>query len=683
MEKTKNKINFKNLFIKEKSPSHVLSVIVIVVVGLIIYSNTFNSAFHIDDYHTIVDNSFIKSLNNFIDIGYWTKIINNRPLSYFTFALNYNFTQLSLDSFHILNIFIHILNGIVVYWLILLLFSTQYISKQKIFNYKNVIALFAALIFISHPVQTQAVTYIVQRMTSMASLFYLLSLCFYLNGRLIHTKDRLNFKSFLSYIISLLSFVLAIMSKEIAFTLPVIIILSELYFIRDKGNKIFWKYILIFTSILISGIIIKIFYSGLPHETTNISRIDYFLTQIKVLVIYLKLLVIPINQKVFYDITVTQNILNLWTLISLALILIILFVGIYLYKRERIISFCIFWFFITLSIESSIFPIRDLIFEHRLYLPLFGFALLITVLIFNLLSKNRLKLFLKFIIMLIIAYSFLTFIRNNDWKTEESLWTDNIDKTPDNPRVYYNRGNSFARFGPVDKSINDYSIAIKLDSTKFGYYNDRGFAFNRLGRYSLAISDFEKAVNLKPDLDAAYFNLGISYSRLKNYSEALKYFTKAIDINYKYTQAYIERGNAFAEIGNFEKAILEYSTAIKLNPNSENAYYNRGNIYNITGNYQKAIEDLNIVIKLNSKNEKAYKNRASAFYQIKNYDKAMNDYNYIIMLNPKDGESYYFRALCLYNLKKYSLALEDLNKSKENGYNISENLFLEFRNKLN
>jgi len=682
LSQVKNKKENKKLFLTKKEPIHLLSILIILIVGIAIYSNTLSALFHLDDYHTIVDNNLIKDFNNFIDLSYWIKIINNRPFSYFTFSLNYNFNGLDLTGYHIVNIIIHLCSGLSIYWFVLLLFSTPTLKLRNSKLFIKNIALITALIFITHPLQTQAVTYVVQRMTSMASFFYLLSICFYLKARIMHLQNKINSQVILYYLTSILIFVLAIMSKEIAFTLPVIIILVEIYFIRDNNNKISWKYLLIFSLVLISGIIFKLITTGLPRETYDISRFDYFITQLKVIVIYLKMIVLPINQKVFYDLALSQNLFNLSNLLSLFLIIIILLYGIHSYRKEKIISFCIFWFFITLSIESSIFPIRDLIFEHRIYLPLFGFAFLITYLIFNLFSKNSPQLILRIFYIIIILFSFLTFSRNGVWKTEESLWTDNINKTPANARVYYSRANAFARFGPIDKSINDYSMAIKLDPSKFSYYNDRGFAYNQLRLYDSAKNDFLHAIELNKELDAAYLNLGITYFHMNNFTETIQAFSKSIEINPNYSLPYLARGNTYAVIGKYEDAIADFTSVINMDSNYEDAFFNRGNVYNVTGRYILAINDLNKVLELNPKNIKAYKNRASAFYQIKDYDNAINDYNSFIMFNMKDGESYYFRAICLYNLKKYKAAFEDLNKAKENGFNFSENIYTIFKKKL-
>ena len=150
-----------------------LSLFVITVLGIAIYSNSFTCSFHFDDLVHIVNNEKIRDLS---DIRSWWSHSPNRPLPVFTLALNYHFHELDVWYWHLFNLIFHLINACLVYWLCLLLFSTPYLKVQKFSPYKRYIALFTALLFLSHPLATQSVTYIIQRMTSMVALFYFLSL---------------------------------------------------------------------------------------------------------------------------------------------------------------------------------------------------------------------------------------------------------------------------------------------------------------------------------------------------------------------------------------------------------------------------------------------------------------------------------------------------------------------------
>ncbi|HET6464341.1 MAG TPA: tetratricopeptide repeat protein, partial [Nitrospiria bacterium] len=194
----------------------------LLLIGLIaplIYSNTFSASFHLDDAQNIVDNPKIKHLASLLDFS------GSRYVGFLTFALNYRFGGLSLFGFHLVNLMIHMTNGILVYILIRLLFQAPRLAPQPAFAAAPpAIALCTALLFVVHPLQTQAVTYIVQRFASLASLFYLLTVVCYLRWRLCPPESK---RRSLWYAAAFLMTLLAMKTKEITFTLPAMLLLLE------------------------------------------------------------------------------------------------------------------------------------------------------------------------------------------------------------------------------------------------------------------------------------------------------------------------------------------------------------------------------------------------------------------------------------------------------------------------
>ncbi|MBI4374596.1 MAG: tetratricopeptide repeat protein, partial [Deltaproteobacteria bacterium] len=263
---------------------------------LLIYSNTFLTPFQFDDESNIIDNAEIRSLGNFLDFS------GTRFVCFLTFALNYRFGGLNVFGYHLVNLLIHITNGFLVYSLILLLIRavqgppTPPASQSASAPF---IALATALLFIAHPIQTQAVTYIVQRLASLVTLFYLLAVVGYLKWRL--SPSEAGTRS-LWYAVSLVSCVLAMKTKENSFTLPLMILLMERVFFKPLR----WKAILPF--FLLAAPIIPLSHQnalgeaeGFARDTTEIGRSDYLFTQFRVIVTYLRLLVLPINQRLDYD----------------------------------------------------------------------------------------------------------------------------------------------------------------------------------------------------------------------------------------------------------------------------------------------------------------------------------------------------------------------------------------------
>ena len=387
----------------------IFSILSIIILGIIIYSNTFDASWHFDDHTAIVENYGIRNLKGTIFSG------GSRWIGFISFALNYHFGKLDVFGYHLVNICIHLISAILVYFLVLLSFKTPCLKDNKISHYAASISLASGLIFVAHPIQTQAVTYIVQRFTSLATLFYLLSLVLFIKARLQNQEGGSFFSpSHLAcYLGSLLAAYLAMKTKEITITLPAIILLYEFSFfspsLRALARKLPYLIPLLLTFFIIpfsrygigllgisGGTFMGIAEVGdvigdATQETATISRTDYLLTQSNVIVTYIRLLFFPVNQNLDYDYPVSRTLFAFPTFFSFLFLTLIVIFAVWIFKKSRLISFGIFWFFITLSVESSIIPIRDVIFEHRVYLPSVGFVIFLTVAIYQMMEQIKTK----------------------------------------------------------------------------------------------------------------------------------------------------------------------------------------------------------------------------------------------------------------------------------------------------
>ncbi|MBI4824287.1 MAG: hypothetical protein HY805_08690 [Nitrospirae bacterium] len=322
------------------------------------------------------------------------------------------------------------------YFLVVLTFRTPFLSLRGTGSRSNLIALFSSLLFVSHPIQTEAVTYIFQRLASLCAFFYLLSLVFYIKWRLgvkekspspviargdspeaisgIATPSARNDRgeidkkiitALLLYLGSLLSAILAMKTKENAFTLPVVIMLYEFFFFKGSlGKRILYLIPFLLTMLIIPFSLIGIdkpvgeIISGVEPATRGygeISRQDYLFTQFRVITTYIRLLFLPINQNIGYDYPVYHSFFEVQVFLSFLFLLSIFGFAVYLYVRSksspisRLIAFGVFWFFITLSVESSIIPLPMWINEYRVYLPSVGALVAVTSSIFILVEKIK------------------------------------------------------------------------------------------------------------------------------------------------------------------------------------------------------------------------------------------------------------------------------------------------------
>lgn len=588
-------INSKIVILQNK----IFHLTLIIITGLLAYSNTFAVPFHFDDLLNIVDNPRLRDLGNF-----WPPS-GSRWFGEFTFALNYNLGGLDSFGYHVVNLAVHILNSLLVYWFVVLTLSTPFFASAKQSpeaknTTKSTIALFSSLVFVSHPVQTQAVTYIVQRFTSLAAFFYLLSLVMYILSRFSQTgDDRKNFKTLRGitfYSISLFSAVLAMKTKEISFTLPVIIIIYEFsFFNRASAAAARLKRLLYLLPLLLTILIIPSGFvvAGKPIEdtiygisetlkaTNTITRADYFITQIRVIMTYIRLLFMPINQSLDYGYPLYQNLFTPSVLLSLLFHLLLFTLGCVLYCRPRssspglrLIAFGIFWFFITLTVESSIIPLPDLIFEHRLYLPSAGFFISAVTTMFmvsdSISSKTVARIIMPIPALIIITLIALTYARNKIWQQEITLWEDVIAKNPANVRGYNMAGIIHKENGDLDKAESLFRASVKLEPGYAEAHVNLGAVYIEKGMIEEGFSEFMTASGLQTldliDSAALYLNIGNYYLRKGLPDKAIEYFNYAQNITPGNPAVFFYLGRAYYQKGLHDKASEFSLKAHNLNP---------------------------------------------------------------------------------------------------------------------
>ena len=606
---------------------NILAIVLLIILGTAIYSNAFHSSFQFDGELDITNNPDIKNLSNLRTIF---NFLPTRFITYLSLAINYHFGQLNVPGYHLFNLLVHLCAAIMVWWLIILTLQTPPLRDKKISNHSDIIAFFTALIFVSHPIQTQAVTYIIQRAASLATLFYVSSLAFYVKSRLVqHEGNKATGIPY--YILSFIALILAMFSKEMTITLPFMILMYELCFFREEG--IDWKHTIpFFITLLIIPVTMAVTKSvnfgemRLVRETSpGILPSDYLLTQSRVIVTYIRLLFVPVNQNLDYDYSISKTLFDIPTLSSLIILAIILIAALRIFRKYKLISFGIFWFFLTLLPESSIIPIQDVIYEHRLYLPMVGYAVFLVSAVYYIFENKGTKPVIAILSIAAVSYSILTYNRNFVWKDEFTLWNDTVRKSPNKARPLYNRGNAYIDKGNINQAISDYNKAIELNPKNADAYNNRGNAYLKKSDFDRAISNYDKTIELNPKYVAAYYNRGNAYIDKGNIDQALSEYNKAIEINPKYVDAYNNRGNAYLKKGNFDQAISNYDKVIEINSKDADAYNNRGNAYLKKGNINQALSDYSKVIEINPKYANTYNNRAMAYFKKQQYINSWKD----------------------------------------------------------
>jgi len=504
LNKTKN--------LSELIDSPLFQMILLATLALLAYANSFQVPFVFDDESSITENPVVQQLGNFFKWGGYD-YLPNRFIGYLSFALNHHFGGFNVAGYHLVNLVIHITNGLLVYGLIRLTLRTPFLrhssasstlgdgppTGRTLATEQLFIPFVAALLFVSHPVQTQAVTYIVQRLTSLAALFFLASLLLHVRWRLALQAGAFFWsRSVLPFwILSLISAVLAMKTKEIAFTLPMVVLIYECCFFGRPNLR----RLLSLTPMLSTVTIIPLAMLNLDKpagqilsdvtQTTlvqaSLSRYEYLCTQFSVIVTYLRLLVLPIDQNLDYDYPPNYSLLEPRAFLSLLLLLALLSLAIWLFYRSagsarqarhcdgnepctapdpslRLAAFGIFWFFLTLAVESSLIPIADVIFEHRVYLPSVGIFLAVAACASS--ASRRWpgggKFAVPVLAVTVLALGGASYARNSDWKNEETLWKDVVAKSPAKARPHANLGTVYGGQERVDDAIREFEAAIAL-----------------------------------------------------------------------------------------------------------------------------------------------------------------------------------------------------------------------------
>ncbi len=635
------------------APGIVVSLLLICASGILIYSNSFEAAFQFDDISNIIHN---KPFPGLTDWKAWWQYSHTRLTAFYSFALNIHFHGYDVWGFHVVNLLIHLITSCLVWWLTILIFSSPVIQDKAIAKHKYQIALLCGLLFVSHPLATQSVTYIVQRMASMVAMFYIGTIAFYLKARLTPKQGIIQY---LLYLMSLFSLVLAFMTKQNAFTLPISILLAEYYFFGSINFNV--RKVLNFKSLFfVAGVVaivifgfnsfsINFFKPLLPiqGQTETITVSTYLLTQFSVLLKYIQLLILPVNQMLDYDFRLARHFFEMRTLLDFSFLLLIMYAGIRLFQTNRPASFGIFWFFLTISIESSIIPIRDVLFEHRTYLPSFGFFLFVCSMVFDIKKESSRNIGIAVLSIVILSNSYLSYQRNKVWKDPISLWQDNVQKAPNLSRPLCNLAHAHALRSNYPKALELLNKAIAISPNYTNAYFDRGVVQGHLAEYDKAIEDYTKTLELKADYADAYLNRGAAYAIRQQWEQAIQDYTHAIKFKPGNAIAYLNRGSLYSQLQQWLPALEDFNKAIELDSIFVEAYDRRGQLYDILRNWDDAIADWSMAIKIQPDFLEAYMRRAKAYQQSGRYQFALDDYTVVLSLNPSHQEAIRYRDLCL------------------------------------
>jgi len=585
-----------------------LGVLFLVLISALVYANTLGNPFIWSEESVILGNPDITELSNipsFFTFDYWinkhpfrqTNIY--RPLRIVSFALDYSLWGFNPIGWHLTNILFHAGTVVLLYLLIKKLFKGKFL------------AFLASSFFATHPVHVESITWIMSRGDVMTTFFFLLALLLFVQSKV---------QGIGYYIAALVSFVLALLSREMGVTLPLILVLYVFYFLPKKEWKRGLLRILPFWLILLGygGALFALRYQAITCRAfTGAPLLSNAILVVKTLIFYLKLLLVPINLCADYFFPMPAPQITGDVVLSSLLLLAFVVSGFWLYKYSKLVSFSLLWLFLTFPPIANIVPIAGRpVAEQRLYLPSIGFCLLLAWALEKVYQRWR-RLAVLGAVLILGLYSYGTIQRNAEWQSPVALWSGNVRRSPLVIRARRNLAGAFLHVGDEDAAIAEFEKIVELEigpvgraqrwwvaSTSkisgpigFGGVTIIGKSQEKICEMGKALAQ-EAAVRME-DPDAAVHNfLGRAYRRRGDLKRAAYEFNMAIFYDPQNTDYYNQLGIVYGSSDFTQAAILVFEKALEIKSNFYPSHHNLGITYEHAGKYKDAIKSYEKVIEL-------------------------------------------------------------------------------------
>jgi Flp pilus assembly protein TadD len=578
--------------------SKVACAALVAVAAALPYARTFDVPFTLDDEPCIVRNPAVRRLAADAPAGPVASLCAppSRALGEWTLAVNYRLGGLDPAGYHAVNLAIHVGSALLVLALAWLLQRAPALRSAE--EEGPLLPVLAALLFAVHPLQTQAVTYVVQRYASLATMLYLLAVVLYLWHRLRGPGAA----RWAAYLGALAATVAAMWTKEIAFTLPLALLLCEAVAFRGPwgrrgaGLVPFLATLGILPALLIDARTVSAgadaVDSALRGMASNatMSRWGYLVTQLRVTASYLRLLVLPVGQNLDHDVPLRQSLLDPAVLASLALVAGLIGLAAWVLARPRregeaapaeprVAALGILWLFLTLSVESSFVPLPDLLVEHRLYLPSVGAALSVAALasLVRRLAARRPpagRWLLSALAMPVLALAAATAARNEVWRDEIRLWEDVAAKSPAKARVRLELGRLYLEAGRLGEAEEALREAIRLAPRDPAPWSTLGVVLRRAGRPADALESYRQARALGPDRADVHYNMGLVLAGERRLDEAIAELSTASRLQPGSAEMRNALGTALAQAGRLDEAEAAFRDALRIDPSHAGARRN-------------------------------------------------------------------------------------------------------------
>jgi tetratricopeptide (TPR) repeat protein len=522
--------------------------------------------------------------------------------------------------------------------------------------------LLTALLFVIHPLQTQAVTYIVQRSTSLAALFYVTSMVGYLNSRLSTDTSRSLGWAAMTGVLALLAF----FTKQNTATLPLAWLLMEAAFFKDNRKRL-----VVGAAVLVLGV--SAAYVGtatvlevdpfslesmisLTQETETISRSQYLSTQGRVLLTYLRLFCWPTGLHLDWDYPLSEGFSNASTLAVALMHVGVIALAILLLRRYSLAAFGVCFFYLAHSVESSVIPIRDVIFEHRTYLPNLGLCLLVSLLAFAAIERWSRRRIVPLATAVLVALGVATWTRNSLWNDKIAFWENNVARTPNKARPHLNLGRAYDQAGEHELAIRAFERAIELQPRYARAHSNLGAVYAKNNDRQKAIRHLQKAIEIEPTYATAHNNLGTLFALSGRLDLAADAYQKALSLEPQYARARERLAEIHVRQGSFAEAEHELRQALLSSPNSADALFLLGVCLQSQDRFDEAVDCYERALRLDPRNLSAVFNLGFVFTRQGRTDEAVAALSKVLRHDPKSATAHFLLGLNLAQLERFEEA---------------------------
>ena len=562
-----------------------LIIIFLIVASCVAFGRVATNDFiNFDDDYYITENNQIKSGINSgsIEWAFTSLAVSNwHPLTWISHTLDWSLFGANPSGHHLVNLLLHI--GAVIF---LFLFLNK--TTNKIWP-----AAFAAAFFVLHPLRVESVAWVSER-KDVLSMFFGMA-CLYTYA--FYAQSQKSSK----YLLCLILFALALMSKPMLVSLPFVLMLLDYWPLgrwqealsapiegRNRlVGKLLWEK-LPFILLAIASVIVTFWAQDKGNSIITVESLNFYQRLSNAIfsyVAYLGKVFWPADLAVFYP---YQFSLPQWKILASVLILIVITIAAFYYIRKLPFLFVgWFWYLGTLVPVIGLVQVgKQAMADRYTYLPSIGIAMILAWLMPFLFQKTGLsrKLLISTATAVLCMLIFLTWMQCGYWKDSATLFNHTLRVTKANYLAHNNFGVALTSEGIMKEAIDHFSEAIRIIPDYAEAYYNRGTSYYHLGHYQRAIEDYNKAIRIKPDYAKAYYNRGIAYAYLGANQMAIEDYDKSINIKPDFADAYNNRGNVYAKLGQYQHAVEDYNKAIQMKPNFALAYSNYGAVYFLQGN---------------------------------------------------------------------------------------------------